>query len=176
MRRSVLPVITLGVAVAACMAPGHTFTDADRATVRATTDSFTARVLRADWTAASNMYSTDAHFMPPNEPAVVGRPAILKWMRAFPPVKAFALTVDTIVGSGDLAYTTGHYKMSVQPAGAPRPMTDAGKYLEVHMRQADGSWLNVSDMFNSDQPPMAMAPAKSHAKTPAKAPAKKRTR
>jgi|SRR5579859_3083295 len=159
MRPTVLPAIALGAAALACMPPSRPFSDADRAAVRATTDSFTARVLRADWTAASNMYSTDAHFMPPNEPAVVGRPAILKWMGAFPPVKAFALTVDTIVGSGDVAYTTGHYKMSVQPAGAPQPMNDAGKYLEVHMRQADGTWLNVADMFNSDQAPMAMGPA-----------------
>jgi ketosteroid isomerase-like protein len=164
MRRSVLPVVTLGVAAAACMAPGHTFTDADRAAVRVTTDSFTARVLRADWTAASNMYSTDARFMPPNQPAVVGRPAIDAWMHAFPPVKTFVITVDTIVGSGDIAYTNGHYTMSIQPAGAPAPMTDKGKFLEVHMRQADGSWLNVSDMFNSDLAPMPAPPAPKHSK------------
>ncbi len=159
MRPIVLPAIALGVATFACMPPSRPFSDADRAAVRATTDTFTARVLRADWTAASNMYSTDARLMPPNQPAVVGRPAINTWMHAFPPVKAFVITVDTIVGSGDLVYTAGHYTMSIQPAGAPAPMNDKGKFLEVHARQSDGSWLNVSDMFNSDLPAMPMGPA-----------------
>ncbi|HEY6807337.1 MAG TPA: nuclear transport factor 2 family protein [Gemmatimonadales bacterium] len=164
MRRSLPSAVALAVAAAACMPPSHPFSDADRAAVRASVDTFTARVLRADWTAAAGMYAADAHFLPPNQPAVVGRAAIEKWMKAFPPVKAFKVTVDTISGSGDLVYTTGHYTMSVQPAGARAPMNDAGKFLEVHARQADGSWLNVADMFNSDNPAMPMAPAKAPAK------------
>lgn len=159
MRPTVLPALALGVATFACMPPSRSFSDADRATVRATIDTFTARVLRSDWPNTAKLYSTDAHFMPPNQPGVVGRAAIETWMHGFPPLKAFALTVDTIVGSGDLAYTSGHYTMTFQPVGAPAPMTDAGKFLEVHARQADGSWLNVSDMFNSDQPAMPMGPA-----------------
>ena len=158
MRRSLVPLITLGAAAIAC-APTRPFTDGDRATVRATVDTFTARVLRADWAGASKMYSAGAHFMPPNQKMVVGPAAIETWMHGFPPLKSFALTVDTVVGSGNLAYTSGHYSMSFTPPGAAAAVSDAGKFLEVHERQADGSWLNVSDMFNSDEPAMPMAPA-----------------
>lgn len=159
MRPTVLPAIAFGVAIVACMPPSRPFSDADRASIRATSDTFTARVLRADWAGASKMYSTDARFMPPNQPIVVGRAAIETWMHGFPPLKAFKITVDTIAGSGDLVYTAGHYTMTFQPAGAPTPINDNGKFLEVHARQTDGTWLNVSDMFNSDQPAMPMGPA-----------------
>ena len=169
------PVLTLLAASAALGALGcepytKPFSAADHAAVRATVDTFTARVLRADWAGASKMYAPGARFMPPNEKAVIGPAAIEKWMHSFPPINTFALTVDTIEGSGNIAYTTGHYTMSITPPGAKAPMTDAGKFLEVHVRQADGSWLNVADEFNSDQPAAPMAPA------PKPAPARRRAR
>src|SRR5207249_5271799 len=43
---------------------------ADQAAVRASVDSFTQRVKRADWPGAVALYSADVHFMPPNERAV----------------------------------------------------------------------------------------------------------
>lgn len=161
MRSPVLTLLAAATALGALGCEPYTkpFSAADRAAVRATVDTFTARVLRADWAAASKMYAPGARFMPPNEKAVVGPAAIETWMHSFPPIKTFALTVDTIQGSGDLAYISGHYTMSVAPPGAPAPITDSGKFLEVHQRQADGSWLNVADEFNSDQPAMAPAPA-----------------
>jgi ketosteroid isomerase-like protein len=47
--------------------------------------------------------------------------------------------------SDDLAYNVGKYSL-----GKPAP--DAGKFVEVHRRQPDGSWRCVADIFNSDQP------------------------
>jgi ketosteroid isomerase-like protein len=170
MRRSLIPLIALGSAAIAC-APTRPFTDGDRATVRATADTFAARVLRADWAGTSKLYAPGARFMPPNQKTVVGPAAIETWMHSFPPLKSFALTVDTVVGSGNLAYVSGHYAMSFTPPGAAGPVSDAGKFLEVHERQADGSWLNVSDMFNSDQPVMPPPPALKQA-----APARRRAR
>jgi len=172
MRSPVLTLLAAGATLGALGCEPYTkpFSAADRAAVRATVDTFTARVLRADWAGASKMYAPGARFMPPNEKAVIGPAAIEKWMHSFPPLNSFVLTVDTVAGSGDLAYTTGRYTMSFTPPGAKAPMTDAGKFLEVHVRQADGSWLNVADEFNSDQPPMAPAPA------PKPAPARRRGR
>ena len=125
---------------------------ADQAAVRASVDSFTQRVKRADWPGAVALYSADVHFMPPNEPAVEGRDALLTWMKAFPPINSFALTVDEVSGEGSVAYVRGHYAMSFTPPGAKAPVADAGKFLEVHRRAADGTWPNVADMFNSDKP------------------------
>jgi len=125
---------------------------ADQAAVRASVDSFTQRVKRADWPGAVALYSADVHFMPPNQPAVEGRDALLTWMKAFPPLNSFALTVDEVSGEGSVAYVRGHYAMSFTPPGAKAPVADAGKFLEVHRRAADGTWPNVADMFNSDKP------------------------
>jgi ketosteroid isomerase-like protein len=167
------PVLTLLAAAAALGALGcepytKPFSAADRAVVRASLDTFTARVLRADWPGASKLYAPGARFMPPNQKVVVGPAAIETWMRSFPPLNSFVLTVDTVAGSGDLAYVTGHYTMAFTPPGAKAPVTDAGKFLEVHVRGSDGSWLNTADEFNSDQPAMPAAPA------PKPAPARRR--
>ena len=168
MRSPVLFLAATALGALACEPYTKPFSAADRAAVRASIDTFTARVLRADWPGASKMYAAGARFMPPNQKIVVGPANIETWMRAFPPLNAFALTVDTIVGSGDVAYVTGHYTMTFTPPGAPAPLSDAGKYLEVHVR-GDGSWLNTADMFNSDVP-LPAAPA------PKPAPARRRGR
>lgn len=172
------PALTLLAATAAatlgavgCEPYTKPFSAADRAIVRASLDTFTARVLRADWAGASKLYGPGARFMPPNQKVVIGPAAIETWMRGFPPLTAFALTVDTIDGSGDVAYVAGHYTMSFTPPGAPAPVSDAGKFLEVHVRGSDNSWLNVADEFNSDE---AMAPPP--AAKPAPAPARRRGR
>ena len=143
--------VVAGVAGCQQAAPLST---ADQAAVRASVDSFTARVTRADWPSAVALYSADVHFMPPNQPAVEGRDALLTWMKAFPPISSFALTVDDVSGEGSVAYVRGHYAMTFTPPGARAPVADAGKFLEVHRRAADGTWPNVADMFNSDKPPM----------------------
>ncbi|HET7791701.1 MAG TPA: nuclear transport factor 2 family protein [Gemmatimonadales bacterium] len=165
--------IALGAAALACGPKAPQFTEADRTANRAEADSFTARVLRKDWAGASALFAADARFMPPNEKLVSGRKAIETWMGSFPPIKTFKLTIDAIDGSGDLAYVAGHYSMSVTPPGAPGPVSDNGKYLNVRQRQSDGSWLTVADEFNSDNPPMA--PASSKKAAPAKKPASKKT-
>ena len=52
----------------------------------------------------------------------------------------------------DLAYVLGTYTMTIVPPGAPGPIEDSGKYIEIRRRQPDGSWLISTDIFNSDLP------------------------
>ncbi len=153
--RQAFPLLCIAVlaGVAGCQQAAP-LSAADQAAVRASVDSFTQRVKRADWPGAVALYSADVHFMPPNEPAVEGRDALLTWMKAFPPLNSFALRVDEVSGEGSVAYVRGHYAMTFTPPGAKAPVADAGKFLEVHRRAADGTWPNVADMFNSDKPPM----------------------
>ena len=87
--------------------------------------------------------------MPPNQPAVVGRPAIRDFNATFPPVSAFSLTNQVIDGVGDLAYVRGRYRMTLAIEGSA---PDSGKYIEIRGRQADGSWKFTADIFNSDLP------------------------
>ena len=41
-----------------------------------------------------------------------------------------------------------------------KAVADTGKYLEVWKKQVDGSWKAVADMWSSDLPAVAPAPAK----------------
>jgi ketosteroid isomerase-like protein len=51
-----------------------------------------------------------------------------------------------IAGAGDLAYQWATYFLE----GGAEP--DAGKFVEIYKRQADGSWKIRLTIFNSDNP------------------------
>jgi ketosteroid isomerase-like protein len=155
--------LSLALVIAACApaAPAG-LSDAVRSQLKAIIDDFTKRLMAKDWAGLAGLYSTDAILMPPNEPAVKGRAAIQAWISAFPPISSFSLTADDVDGGGDVAYVRGTYQMSFTVPGTTTPVNDHGKYLEIHKRQADGSWLTTADTFNSDVPLVpAPAPAKS---------------
>jgi ketosteroid isomerase-like protein len=150
MRSLSLASTALAAVLAACAQPSGRFGPSDAAAIRASEDTFVARVTRSDWTALAALYTANAALMPPNQPAVEGRPAIEAWMRAFPPIKEFSLTVLDVGGEGDLAYVRGTYRMTFTPPKAPQLVSDHGKFIEVRHKQPDGSWAMSADIFNSD--------------------------
>lgn len=144
----------------ACAKGGPTpLSEADRTAIRANDQKFAQGVMAKDWAGIAAMYTDNASFMPPNEPAVSGPAAIQAWMAAFPPVSAFTLDPQEIGGSGDVAYVRGAYTMTFTPPGSSAAIEDHGKYLVVERKQQDGSWLIAQDIFNSDVPLPAPAPA-----------------
>ena len=52
----------------------------------------------------------------------------------------------------------GAYTMTLAVPGAPAPVQDRGKYIEIWRKQADGPWKLARDIFNSDLPPAAPPP------------------
>ena len=100
--RSTLPLLLVSVA-AGCQQGSAPLSPADQQAIRLAVDSFTQRVKRADWPGAAALYSADVHFMPPNQPAVEGRDALLTWMKEFPPLGSFNRTVDEVSGEGNVA-------------------------------------------------------------------------
>ena len=149
MRPTILCLILLS---AACRVAPPALSDADRASIRAVTDSFVANARARRDSANAQLYMETATLMPPNAGIAEGRAAIRAWLAAFPPMSDFTLTPVEIDGRGDLAYVRGTYAMTlVGPNGRPMGQ-DHGKYLEVRRRQPDGKWLIVADIFNSDLP------------------------
>ena len=68
---------------------------------------------------------------------------------------AFALGSGTDVGvSGDLGWEWGTYTATDKSGDT----VDTGKYVTV-FRRKDGKWLMIRDIWNSDAPPAAPAPA-----------------
>ena len=97
-------------------------------------------------------YAEDAQVFPPSQPLVSGREAIKQLWRAMVPLlQRVTLTTTRIEASGELAYGTGTYEMTLsQPDGSA--VEDRGKYVVVYRRQTDGSYRAVADIFNSSRP------------------------
>jgi len=127
------------------------------------------RDLDAQWSAAAgtkdlektvSYYADDANVMPPNGPAATTKEAIrAAWKELLTTAGAsisWTASKVEVASSGDIAYTTGAYQLTMNDAGG-KSVPDHGKYLEVWKKQADGSWKVVADIWNSDLP--APAPA-----------------
>jgi ketosteroid isomerase-like protein len=130
----------------------------------------TLRDLDARWSEAAGAknieqtlayYSDDAIVLPPNAQSATTKEAIRnvwKDLLAGPGLAISWKTTKVEVGkSGDIAYTTGTYELTMNDASG-KSVNDRGKYLEVWKKQADGNWRCGADMWNSD---VATSPASS---------------
>lgn len=133
---------------------------ADVAAIRESTNAFAKAALAKDFATVAGLYTEDAVVNPPMEPAVKGRAAIRAWFEKFPPLTEFKPSIVKVEGRGDLAYVLGNVSMTLLPPGAPAPVKDSGKYVEIRRKQADGKWLIAVDIFNSDAQPAPPLPAK----------------
>jgi ketosteroid isomerase-like protein len=134
---------------------------ADAAAVKQAIDGnnvlFGAAVLKGDTAALAGFYTDDALFMSPNHPAARGHNAIAKsfaGMGSEMKLATFKLQAQDVVVAGDYAVETGAYDFSGTAPKATKPMHDAGKYLVLWKKQADGSYKIVRDIYNTDLPPM----------------------
>ena len=126
--------------------------DEDVAEIKTLYDEWVPAVKSRDWDTVANLYTEDTVVMPPNMPLVEGREAVKVFFANYPPLKDMSFSPLEIDGYGDIAYVSGTYSMIIQPEGAPEPIHDTGKYLEIRRKQEDGSWLLAIDIFNSDLP------------------------
>jgi ketosteroid isomerase-like protein len=123
----------------------------------------TLRDLDAQWSQAAgakdvdktvSFYSDDAIVLPPNAPALTTKEAIRNtWKELLGSVTSISwkATRVEVAKSGDMAYITGTYEMTMKDASGSAA-NDRGKYLEVWEKQADGNWKCGADMFSSDLP------------------------
>jgi len=130
---------------------GESLSSADRDAISANSASWLRAMRAADWKAVVATYTNDALLMPPNEPAVSGKPAMLAWFSAFPPLESFDLQELEVEGCCDTAFVRGSYQLAMTIPGTG-VVRDKGKYIEIHKKQANGAWLKLRDMFSSDEP------------------------
>ena len=62
----------------------------------------------------------------------------------------FASDKIDVAGSGDLAYSRGHYSETHQDPKTHQVVSESGSYLTVYRKQDDGSWKAVADFTSSD--------------------------
>jgi ketosteroid isomerase-like protein len=103
------------------------------------------------------MFTDDVVFLSPNEPAVVGKPAVRAWCAAY--LKAFKIhwdkTVSEFIVTGDWAFERYAYKQSDRATEGGALVTDTGKGLIIYHHDPDGKWRVARDAWNSDLPPPA---------------------
>ena len=99
-------------------------------------------------------WSDDGVLMPPNEPSVVGKEALLSWYQnAFDHVKIdFTVSYEQIEVAGDWGFARGEHEGTIIPKPEGEPIPDKGKLLEILRRQPDGSWKFACHMWSSDNP------------------------
>ena len=121
--------------------------------IRAMDEEFMRLIAARDFKQlTTNFYAEDAQFLPPNQAAIIGRPAIQEALGQIAAgLQKLTYRSDKIEVSGDFAYSIGRHQVTIKTASGAE-IHDEGKYLVVYRRQQDGTWRAVADIFNSDLP------------------------
>ena len=152
--------VCLTMLTGACQKP-PAFTAADEAVVKGMFDSTVVWLKAKKFNEWSMNFADNGFLQLPNAKSATGRPGLIAWANALPPLEEFSFSNVKVAGTGNMAMGTSDYALKF--AGMP---ADTGKQLVVIHRSADGKWSIAAASFNSDLPPAPMPAA-------AKAPAKK---
>lgn len=116
--------------------------------------AFLAALRRGDAEAASTVYTDGARLLAPSAELFEGRAAIAAFWGAGLEAGICGVEVEALEleRNGNVAYEIGRYALRVEPQEGST-VVDRGKYVLVHERQGDGSWLRAGETFNPDAPP-----------------------
>lgn len=128
---------------------------ADEAAIHAAVKEWSASAQAKDADKFSSFYAEDGVVMMEDAPDISGKAAIREAIGGMMQDPNFSLSfaADKVVvaRSGDLAYETGTYAMTMSDA-KKQPSTEKGNYVVVWQKQADGAWKVVRDVPVSDPP------------------------
>lgn len=150
--RRVGPMVAL-LTLAACAQQESPDPAADEATIRAAVTEWSAAARAKNADTFVSFYADDAALMLEAAPDVSGKTAIRAAIAGMMQDRNFALgftTTDVVVaGSGDLAYETGRYALTMSDANGA-PATQSGGYVVVWRKQPDDTWKVAVDAPISD--------------------------
>ena len=147
------------VALAACAPqpaaePPDTRT-ADEAAIHAAAKAWSAAAEAKDAEAFTSFYTDDAVLMMEDAPDAHGIAALREGVAGMMQDPNFALSFATdnvvVARSGDIAYETGNYTMTMTGPDES-PATEKGSYVAVWRKETDGQWKVVVDVPVSDPP------------------------
>lgn len=113
-------------------------------------DKYVRHCRKGEWEAAAEMLTEDAVYLPPGEPMVEGRQAVLEWLRARPPLIDYQWTILYARRAEGHAWSHGLLAITAEIDGAPLTMT--AKVSNTLIRMPDGSWKATSVTWNTDGP------------------------
>lgn len=120
----------------------------DSAAIAAAGRAFSAAYVRNDTAALGRVYSDSAALLPPNR-EIRGRAAIQRYFAWGADYRQLAHTMETAGLSvvGDLAIDVGTWTSTGQRGDAD-PTTASERYLIVWVRESDGQWRILYDMWH----------------------------
>ena len=116
--------------------------------VRVADEQWSKAAIAKDLDRTVSFYAEGALVLPPNGPAVTTRDGIRNlWKSFLDGLTEISWTTTRVEAarSGDMAYLTGTYQMTMKDG-----TKDRGKFLDIWKKQTDGSWKVAIDMVNSD--------------------------
>jgi uncharacterized protein (TIGR02246 family) len=147
----------LGVCVALVPMAAAFAGSADEKAVRDADEQWSKVAAAKDLDKTVAFYADDAIVLPPNQAAVTTKDGIRNLWKGFLDSLtdiSWKTTRVEVAKSGDMAVLIGTYEMTMKDGNK-----DKGKYCEVWKKKADGKWKAETDMFSSDLPLSAAAPA-----------------
>ena len=162
---STIRLIAIGVAGAAftaCQQGPKPLAPADEAAVRAADSTIVAAINAGNVDAATAGYTADGTILAPGAPIATGTEGIRQLWKSLMDAATVNLVIkqERVAGAGNIAYNIGSYRISgtmKDSARTPMP-TEDGKYLQVFVKQSDGSWKMTREIYNSDLPLPTPAP------------------
>ncbi len=142
------------VATATAAADGVDNRIAEEAAIRATDAAWVKAAQAKDVATMVSYYAENASVYIPGQRLVEGKDAINRAFASLMSMPGFALdfTPDTVMvaRSGDIAYETGDYSMTMEDKSG-KPQTSTAKYVVVWVKQPDGTWKAMLDAPTTTQ-------------------------
>lgn len=130
--------------------------DADAKTIRDTEAAWSQAYATKDADKITSFYADDASLFITGMPIVRGKANIASTWKQYLGDSNFSLTFTpdrvTVAKSGEMGTTQGSYAFTYTDPKSKQAVLEKGKYVEVYMKQADGSWKDVADISNADGP------------------------
>jgi uncharacterized protein (TIGR02246 family) len=131
---------------------------ADEAAIQAAVKEWSAAAQAKDPDKFASYYADDGVLMLENSPDFSGKASIRQAVGGLMQDPNFALAFESdkvvVARSGDLAYETGTYSLTLSDP-KKKPATQKGHYVVVWQKQSDGTWKAVRDVPVSDPPEAA---------------------
>ena len=98
-------------------------------------------------------WADDAVVMSPGQPPLKGKNAIREMVEGTSKIPGFKISWEplsvVVSKSGDLAYMIEQNHITLNDS-LGKPITEFNKGVTIWRKEADGSWKNIVDMWNSD--------------------------
>ncbi len=121
----------------------------DRDALQALTDRTVRTSLYRDLDALLELLTDDVVFMPPDQPAVIGKAAVADFLDAYPIITAYSSTIENADGRADLATMRGSSDVTVETEeGETRRVS---KWLATY-RKEGGRWRMATGCWNLNAP------------------------